>query len=103
MSIFSKRNALVGFVTLKALERRRQRRKRSAAKLAGFIVLGVLSVGVLAALAAIVMRRQREAEAEGEGQHIEGYAVSDEAVFVEAPSPDVYTVDPDTSEYDPAA
>jgi hypothetical protein len=102
VTIFNKRNALVGFVTLKALERRRQRRKRSAAKLAGFIVLGVLSVGILAALAAIVVRRQRETEGEAE-QHLAGYAVADEPAFVEAPSPDAYQVDPDASEYDPAA
>jgi hypothetical protein len=101
VTIFNRRNALVGFVTLKALERRRQRQKRSAARLAGYIALGVISVGILAALAAIVVRRQRETDVAG--QHVEGYAVADESGFVEAPSPDVYTVDPDASELDPSA
>jgi hypothetical protein len=60
MSIFTKKNALVGFITLKALERRRQRRRRHARKLLGFVVLGIVSAGILAALAAVVVRRQRE-------------------------------------------
>ena len=58
----------------------------------------VAGMAILAALAAVVVRRQREAA----GEHLEGYAVSEE-VFVDAPSPDVYEVDPDASEYDPAA
>ena len=57
MTIFNKRNALVGFLTLKWLERRRRRRKqRNALKIAA---LGVVSVGILAGVGAILVRRQR--------------------------------------------
>ena len=76
MSIFNKRNALVGFVTLKAASRalERRRRRRSGAKLALFLVLGLVSLGILAALAAIVVRRQH-----GETRRLEGYAANREA------------------------
>jgi hypothetical protein len=83
MNVFSKRNALVGFLTLKALQRRRQR-KRSAGKLAALVILGLLSAGVLAAVAAVVVRRQREGQ---ESQHLEGYAVADEIDVAEAVGP----------------
>ena len=73
MSVFTKRNALVGFLTLKALERRR-RPKRNGLKLVLFLVLGLVSLGVLAGLAAVVLRRQH-----GESRSLEGYAVSPEA------------------------
>jgi hypothetical protein len=67
MTIFNKRNALVGFLTLKWLEQRRQRRKkRQALKLAA---LGVASLGVVAVLGAVLVKRQR-----GEENRLEGYA-----------------------------
>jgi hypothetical protein len=60
VSIFNKRNAAVGYITLKAasraLERRRSRR-RSGLKLALYIALGLISVGILAGVAAVAMRR----------------------------------------------
>ena len=60
MSIFNKRNAAVGYITLKAasraLERRRSRR-RSGLKLALYVALGLISVGILAGVAAVAMRR----------------------------------------------
>lgn len=68
MNVFTKRNALVGFLTLKALERRR--RKRKGLKLVVLLVLGLVSLGVLAGVAAIVLRRQH-----GEPGRLEGYAV----------------------------
>ena len=61
MTIFTRKNAIVGFITLKALERKRQRRRRHALKLLTFVALGIVSAGILAALAAVVVRRQREA------------------------------------------
>lgn len=64
MTIFNKRNALVGFVTLKALERRRKKQQRSALKLAAFVVLGIVSAGILAALLAVALRRNGSAEAQ---------------------------------------
>ena len=72
MNVFTKRNALVGFLTLKALERRR--RKRKGLKLVVLLVLGLVSLGVLAGLAAFVLRRQH-----GESRRLEGFAVGPEA------------------------
>lgn len=64
MTIFSKRNALVGFITLKALERRRKKQKRHALKLAAFVALGIVSAGILAALLAVALRRNGSVEAQ---------------------------------------
>ena len=84
MSIFNKRNALVGYVTLKQLKRRRQQ-KRNALKLVAFVVLAVISAGILAAIAAAVLRRQKDAHnGRQEAQHLEGYAVASEAAEVES-------------------
>ena len=73
MTVFNKRNALVGFLTLKALERRR-RKRRSGMKLALFVALGIVSIGILAGIAAVLHRRQN-----GEGNGLEEYAVGDDA------------------------
>jgi hypothetical protein len=75
VTIFNKRNALVGFLTLKAISRKRRRmlsggRKRGSWKLPVLLGLGVISAGVLAVLLALMLRRQREPE------HIEGYVVA---------------------------
>jgi hypothetical protein len=78
VTIFTKRNALVGFITLKALERRRRRRKRHALKLAAFVALGIVSAGILAAVAVAVIHRQKEGKEPEEAQRLEGYAVADE-------------------------
>jgi hypothetical protein len=76
MTVFNKRNALVGFVTMKAasrwLERKRNRRKRRGAKIAAFVTLGIVSVGIVAAIAAVLHRRNGE-----EGEEMHGYAVGD--------------------------
>jgi Tfp pilus assembly protein PilN len=56
VTIFNKRNALVGFLTLKWLQQRRRRKQRNALKIAA---LGVVSLGVLAGLGAVLVRRQR--------------------------------------------
>jgi hypothetical protein len=75
MKIFTKRNAFVGFLTMKAISRKRRRmmpgrQKRSGWKLPVFLALGIVSAGVLAVLLALMLRRQREPE------HIEGYVVA---------------------------
>jgi hypothetical protein len=75
MTIFNRRNALVGFITVKALKRRLRRRRRNTRKLAAYVALGLISGGILAALVAVALRRQRETH---EGSHLEGYAVADE-------------------------
>jgi hypothetical protein len=83
VSIFTKRNAAVGYITLKAasraLERRRSRR-RSGLKLARYIALGLISVGILAGVAAVAMRRHAgTAEGPEEDSATEDDAGSDEA------------------------
>jgi hypothetical protein len=60
VSIFNKRNAAVGYIKLKAISRSLERRRKrwSGFKLGLYIGLGLVSVGILAALAAIAVRRQ---------------------------------------------
>ncbi len=72
MKIFTKRNALVGYMVLKSGSRARRRalrrtRKWSSWKLATLLVLGVVSVGILAAFALVVLRRQRDGQGLLEG------------------------------------
>jgi hypothetical protein len=75
VTVFNKRNALIGFLTLKAIERRRRRSRfrQKGPKIALFVVLGLISAGVLAGLLAVLLKRQR-----GEGQHLEGYAAAED-------------------------
>ena len=75
MSIFTKRNAAIGYLTLKALERRRKR--RSGAKLGLYIALGLVSFGILAGVAAVVARRSGTSVADSEDGSAD--AESDEA------------------------
>lgn len=76
MSIFTKRNAVVGYLTLKALERRRKQRSRI--RLGVYIALGLISVGILAGLAAVLMQRRSATVEESEG-FATAEAESDEA------------------------
>ncbi|HLE99119.1 MAG TPA: hypothetical protein VI540_04410 [Gaiellaceae bacterium] len=75
MSIFTKRNAAIGYLTLKALERRRKR--RSGAKLGLYIALGLVSFGILAGVAAVVVRRSGTSVADADDAAAD--AESDEA------------------------
>ncbi|MGH3135110.1 MAG: hypothetical protein ACRDPV_01275 [Gaiellaceae bacterium] len=79
MSIFTKRNAAVGYLTLKALDRRR--RRRSGLKLGLYVVLGLISFGILAGAAAVAMRRHggTSAEENDEESFAADEAESDEA------------------------
>jgi uncharacterized membrane protein len=73
--VFNKRNAAVGYITLKAVSRKlARRRKRSGLKVALFVSLGIVSLGVLAGLAFVLLRRQQ-----GESEQTEGYSFGDEA------------------------
>jgi hypothetical protein len=65
VSIFNKRNALVGFLTLKWLETRRRRKRRNALK---YAAVGLASLGLIAALGAVIVKRRSEDEPS------EGYA-----------------------------
>lgn len=84
MNIFTKRNALVGYLALKAhsqARRRwgRRRNRRSGWKLATLVVLGVLSVGVLAAIVIVAFRRPRDEQAQ-ESVEADGAAAAIEPV-----------------------
>ena len=78
MNVFNRRNALVGFIALKvarrALGRRLRRKGGGGSRVALLTVVGIVSLGVLAGLAAAFLRRRGQEE-----QRLEGYAVVDEA------------------------
>jgi hypothetical protein len=75
VTVFSKRNALVGFLTLEALKRRRRAKqlRRKAPKIAFFSLLGIAS---LVGIVAVVVRRRgedrfgEEAESEIVGEYV---------------------------------
>jgi hypothetical protein len=62
VNIFTKKNATVGYLVLKALDRRRGR--RSGSKLGLYIALGLVSFGILAGIAAVAARRRAGTAAE---------------------------------------
>lgn len=71
MNIFNRRNALVGYIALKALKRKRKKQQRNVLKIAAFVVLGIVSVGILAALVAVAMRRNGKADTQEPESDIE--------------------------------
>jgi hypothetical protein len=75
MTVFNKRNALLGYATLKALKLRRRMKKRKAPKSALYLGLGLVSAGALAAVVAVLLHRRRS---EPEAQ-LRGYAVGEHA------------------------
>jgi ABC-type spermidine/putrescine transport system permease subunit II len=83
MTVFNRRNAVVGFATMKAashmLERRRRRRSaaRNRLKVALFVTLAVVSVGILAGVAAAFLKAKKSGP-----QHLEGYAAAEESAEV---------------------
>ena len=76
MSVINRRNAVFGYAALKVLERRRKQRRRSTAKIALYVGLGLVSAGILAGLMAVLVRRHRS-DAEGDGN-----AVVDDSEFL---------------------
>ena len=67
MNIFTKKNALVGYVVLKSLERRRKQKQRQRARVAAAVGLGALSLGALAGVGVLLYRRHH-AEPSAEDQ-----------------------------------
>ncbi len=66
MSIYNRRNAAVGYLTIKALQReidRRRKPRRSGLKVAAYLGLGLVSAGILAAALAIALKRRQSDEA----------------------------------------
>jgi hypothetical protein len=88
MSFYNRRNAAVGYLAIKALQReveKRRRPRRSGFKVAAYVGLGLVSAGILAAALAIALRRRQgeiaeEIELESEAAEIVGE-------YVTAPEP----------------
>jgi hypothetical protein len=102
MTVINRRNAVVGFATLKAashmLERRRRRRSaaRSRFKVALFVTLAIVSVGILAGVAAAFLKAKKSGP-----RHLEGYAAAEDAAEAgetaeaeAAPEPEAAVVEP---------
>jgi hypothetical protein len=66
MKIYTRRNAAVGYLALKAMQRSidRKRKRRSGLRIVAYIGLGLVSAGILAAVLAVAVRR-RALEAAG--------------------------------------
>jgi hypothetical protein len=75
MTVFNKRNALIGFATLEALKLRRRAKKRKVPKIALYLGLGLVSAGILAAVVAVLLHRRRS---EPETKQLQGYAAGEE-------------------------
>ena len=89
MKIFTRKNALVGYLVLnsrkRAVEKRLRRRRRSGVKVAAYVGLGILSAGILAAVLAVALkRRASEAEELALGSDAETDIVGE---YVTAPEP----------------
>ncbi|HUG63829.1 MAG TPA: hypothetical protein VMK83_01290 [Gaiellaceae bacterium] len=86
MKIYTRRNAAVGYLTIKALQRKidkRRRPRRSGLRVAAYVGLGLVSAGMLAAVLAIALRR-RHGEAADEGFDGDTEIVGE---YVTAPEP----------------
>jgi hypothetical protein len=60
MKIYTRRNAALGYLTLKAIQRSidRKRKRRSSLRIVAYIGLGLVSAGILAAVLAVAVRRR---------------------------------------------
>ena len=90
MSIYNRRNAAVGYLTLKAMQRaidRKRKRGRRGLRIAAYVGLGLVSAGVLAGVLAIALRHRSGDAAESA---FESHAESDAEIvgeYVTAPEP----------------
>jgi hypothetical protein len=88
MKIHTRRNSTVGFLTLKAIQRSidRKKKRRSGLKVAAYVGLGLVSAGILAAVLAVALRRRSagadeiEAEAETENEIVGEYVTAPEPI-----------------------
>ena len=62
MKIYTRKNALVGYLVLnarkRAVDKRIRRRRRSGLKVAAYVGLGLVSAGILAAVLAVAVKRR---------------------------------------------
>ena len=86
MSFYNRRNAAVGYLTLKALQRSidKRRKRRSGMRVAAYVGLGLVSAGILAAALAIVLKRRQ-----GDAEDTASFESDSEIVgeYVTAPEP----------------
>ena len=87
MSFYNRRNAAVGYLTLKALQRsieKKRRKRRSGMKVAAYVGLGLVSAGILAAALAIALKRRQ-----GDSEDVSEFESDSEIVgeYVTAPEP----------------
>jgi hypothetical protein len=87
MSIYTRRNAAVGYVALKAMQRaidKKRRPRRSGLRVATYVGLGLVSAGILAGVLAIALRRRN-----GDAPEDSGFEDANEIVgeYVTAPEP----------------
>ena len=86
MKIYTRRNAAVGYLTLKAMQRqieKRRRRRRSRVRVAAYVGLGLVSAGILAGVLAIALKRRSEdtddaASFNGDGEIVGEYVTAPE-------------------------
>ena len=83
----TRRNAAVGYLTLKAMQRSRdrKRKRRSGLKVAAYVGLGLVSAGILAAALAVALKRRsgesdEESALEGETEIVGEYVTAPEPV-----------------------
>jgi hypothetical protein len=88
MNIYTRRNAAVGYLTLKAIQRqidKRRGRRRSGLRVATYVGLGLVSAGILAGVLAIMLRRRQgdapeSAAFESDGDIVGEYVTAPETV-----------------------
>jgi hypothetical protein len=88
MKIYTRRNAAVGYLTMKALQRqiaRKRRRRRSGFRVAAYVGLGLVSAGILAGVLAIALKRRSDDAAEaasldGDGEIVGEYVTAPESL-----------------------
>jgi len=88
MKIHTRRNSALGYLTLRAIQRSvdRRRKRRSGLKVAAYVGLGLVSAGILAAVLAVALkRRSSEAdeialEAEAENEIVGEYVTAPEPI-----------------------
>jgi DMSO reductase anchor subunit len=87
MKIYTRRNAAVGYLTLKAIQRtidKKKPKRRSGLKVAAYVGLGLVSAGILAAVFAVALKRRSaevaDAVPDGESEIVGEYVTAPEPV-----------------------
>ena len=90
MKIYTRKNALVGYLVLeskkRAIQKKVRRRRRSGLKVAAYVGLGLISAGVLAGVLAIALRH-RSGDAAGDAVFESDAEIVGEYVTAPEPAP----------------